>query len=380
MNKHSKITTGAARAWRCWRAARTRSAAVLRTVGRVTGRQQLLRHDLRFQPVGALRPHRARRRQQPARPGATASPRRGQHAVPGPDADREPGRYGAASRCATRCGAGVDRVSRGSRASPPTGGVAGRSLTNEVATGGGHRDVQLHGIAAGHLHLPERHPAGARGRDGPGRRADRAADGLRGGYDAAHPNRRAYGSATPAPTTASTSSSQTEMDRARTKPIDAIQQAGADATVIRRPHNPPDASAAKVDPASFKATLWFLNGRNGPDTMLKRSVDWMPLQPYNALARMHPGERVLMRLIGGWPRPASVPPSRQQCLADRARRPVLESTPGARARRYPDFLGIGAGTRGEERNAAGPVDLEFHDPDRARQHVRRASSPGPARA
>jgi len=30
--------------------------------------------------------------------------------------------------------------------------------------------------------------------------------------------------------------------------------------------------------------------------MLKAGVAWLPLQPYNALARMHPGERVLMRV------------------------------------------------------------------------------------
>jgi hypothetical protein len=53
-----------------------------------------------------------------------------------------------------------------------------------------------------------------------------------------------------------------------------------------------------VEPAEFTATLWFLNGRNGPDTMHADDISWMPLQPYGALARMKPGDRVLMRLIG----------------------------------------------------------------------------------
>ncbi|RME34175.1 MAG: multicopper oxidase family protein [Gammaproteobacteria bacterium] len=47
------------------------------------------------------------------------------------------------------------------------------------------------------------------------------------------------------------------------------------------------------------STLWFINGRNGPDTLYDDNVGWMPHQPYGALVRMHPGEKVLMRVIGG---------------------------------------------------------------------------------
>jgi FtsP/CotA-like multicopper oxidase with cupredoxin domain len=43
---------------------------------------------------------------------------------------------------------------------------------------------------------------------------------------------------------------------------------------------------------------WFINGRNMPDTMAEAFVPWLPAQPYNAFARMHPGEKVLMRIIG----------------------------------------------------------------------------------
>jgi hypothetical protein len=43
--------------------------------------------------------------------------------------------------------------------------------------------------------------------------------------------------------------------------------------------------------------MWFINGRNAPDTMLDDHVDWLPTQPYNALPRMHPGERLLMRVV-----------------------------------------------------------------------------------
>ena len=52
-----------------------------------------------------------------------------------------------------------------------------------------------------------------------------------------------------------------------------------------------------VDTTSIKPSMWFINGRNAPDTMLEDHVDWLPTQPYNALPRMHPGERLLMRVI-----------------------------------------------------------------------------------
>ena len=43
---------------------------------------------------------------------------------------------------------------------------------------------------------------------------------------------------------------------------------------------------------------WFINGRAAPDTMLDPYVSWLPTQPYNCMPRMHPGEKVLMRIIG----------------------------------------------------------------------------------
>jgi FtsP/CotA-like multicopper oxidase with cupredoxin domain len=55
---------------------------------------------------------------------------------------------------------------------------------------------------------------------------------------------------------------------------------------------------AVVDNTQHKPVLWFINGRNAPDTMLMDGVPWMPHQPYGAMARMHPGEKVLMRIVG----------------------------------------------------------------------------------
>jgi len=47
------------------------------------------------------------------------------------------------------------------------------------------------------------------------------------------------------------------------------------------------------------ANYWFINGRNAPDTMAEPNLGRLPTQPYNSLPRTHPGDRVLMRVIGG---------------------------------------------------------------------------------
>jgi len=55
-----------------------------------------------------------------------------------------------------------------------------------------------------------------------------------------------------------------------------------------------------IDNTKYHAVLWFINGRNGPDTMaptLADGANWLPYQPYNALPRVHPGETALLRFI-----------------------------------------------------------------------------------
>lgn len=51
--------------------------------------------------------------------------------------------------------------------------------------------------------------------------------------------------------------------------------------------------------ASYSPNYWFINGRNAPDTMADANVGRLPTQPYNALPRTHPGDRLLMRVVGG---------------------------------------------------------------------------------
>jgi manganese oxidase len=59
-----------------------------------------------------------------------------------------------------------------------------------------------------------------------------------------------------------------------------------------------DNSTRSLDLTGYHATLWFLNGRNAPDTMFPDGAPWLPTQPYGSMARMHPGEQVLIRLVG----------------------------------------------------------------------------------
>jgi FtsP/CotA-like multicopper oxidase with cupredoxin domain len=43
---------------------------------------------------------------------------------------------------------------------------------------------------------------------------------------------------------------------------------------------------------------WLINGRAAPDTMAAAGRDLLPSQPYNCMPRMHPGERLLLRVVG----------------------------------------------------------------------------------
>lgn len=53
-----------------------------------------------------------------------------------------------------------------------------------------------------------------------------------------------------------------------------------------------------VDPTNFWPTIWLINGRAAPDTMLPDYVPWLPHQPYGAMVMSQPGERILVRMVG----------------------------------------------------------------------------------
>ena len=55
----------------------------------------------------------------------------------------------------------------------------------------------------------------------------------------------------------------------------------------------------QIDLTAYWPVLWFLNGRNAPDTLMPSNFPLLPTQPYNCLPRMHPGDRILLRFVGG---------------------------------------------------------------------------------
>jgi FtsP/CotA-like multicopper oxidase with cupredoxin domain len=48
----------------------------------------------------------------------------------------------------------------------------------------------------------------------------------------------------------------------------------------------------------YASEYWLINGRAAPDTMAGRGRGVMTHQPYNSFPRMHPGDRLLMRVVG----------------------------------------------------------------------------------
>lgn len=55
----------------------------------------------------------------------------------------------------------------------------------------------------------------------------------------------------------------------------------------------------QVDLSKYWPVYWFFNGRAAPDTLEPSYVGWLPHQPYNCLPQMHPGEKLLIRTVGG---------------------------------------------------------------------------------
>lgn len=49
--------------------------------------------------------------------------------------------------------------------------------------------------------------------------------------------------------------------------------------------------------SDYFPAYWFINGRAAPDTMSEAGTSRLATQPYNCMPRMHPGERLLMRVI-----------------------------------------------------------------------------------
>lgn len=50
---------------------------------------------------------------------------------------------------------------------------------------------------------------------------------------------------------------------------------------------------------NYFSNYWFINGRTAPDNFSESYVSWLPTQPYKSVPRMHPGDKLLMRIVGG---------------------------------------------------------------------------------
>jgi FtsP/CotA-like multicopper oxidase with cupredoxin domain len=55
---------------------------------------------------------------------------------------------------------------------------------------------------------------------------------------------------------------------------------------------------AEIDNTLAFPVYWFINGRAGFDTVAANNSRFFPRQPYGALVRTHPGETVLLRIVG----------------------------------------------------------------------------------
>ena len=86
---------------------------------------------------------------------------------------------------------------------------------------------------------------------------------------------------------------------------------------------------AEVDTTKWFPVYWFMNGRTAPDTMLPAFASWLPTQPYDCMPMFNPGQRVLMRVIGGGrdPHPLHHHGNNSSIIARDGR--LLESAPGA---------------------------------------------------
>jgi FtsP/CotA-like multicopper oxidase with cupredoxin domain len=86
---------------------------------------------------------------------------------------------------------------------------------------------------------------------------------------------------------------------------------------------------ASVNTTDFFPVYWFFNGRNAPDTMAPAISPLFPNQPYNCMVRFHPGEKVLLRMIGGGRdlHPLHTHGNHHKVIARDGR--LLESAPGS---------------------------------------------------
>lgn len=99
-------------------------------------------------------------------------------------------------------------------------------------------------------------------------------------------------------------------------------------------HQQAQLQASGADPVEvagpYHSEYWLINGRAGPDTLAAAGDALLPTQPYNCVPRMHPGERLLLRLVGAGREmhPFHHHGNHSQVLARDGRLIVSETDPG----------------------------------------------------
>lgn len=88
---------------------------------------------------------------------------------------------------------------------------------------------------------------------------------------------------------------------------------------------------SQIDNAAYWPVYWLLNGRTAPDTMSPANASWLPTQPYNCIPMAHPGEKILIRWVGGGrdPHPYHTHGNHHKVIARDGR--MLSSVPGGAA-------------------------------------------------
>ncbi len=103
----------------------------------------------------------------------------------------------------------------------------------------------------------------------------------------------------------------------------------------------------EIDNTTYRPVYWFLNGRCFPDTIVVGAESGLlPTQPYNCLPIMHPGDRVLMRMVGAGRHAHPFHPHSNNFTSIARDGRLLQSAPGAGADlAYSDYnLNIAPGT------------------------------------
>ncbi len=57
------------------------------------------------------------------------------------------------------------------------------------------------------------------------------------------------------------------------------------------------AEVEAIDNTEHHPVLWFINGRNGPDTVAPSNAPYLPYQPMGSLVQVHPGDTALIRFV-----------------------------------------------------------------------------------